>query len=36
MVTKGQRHFPFGPGLAAGTMVAIWFSSPIIDHLTAH
>jgi leader peptidase (prepilin peptidase)/N-methyltransferase len=32
--TKGQRHFPFGPGLAAGTMVAIWFSGPILNHLT--
>ena len=32
--TNGQRHFPFGPGLAAGTMVAIWFSTPILNHIT--
>jgi prepilin signal peptidase PulO-like enzyme (type II secretory pathway) len=32
--TGGQRHFPFGPGLAAGTMVAIWFWSPIIARLS--
>ena len=31
--THGQRHFPFGPGLAAGTMVAIWFWSPITARL---
>ena len=35
MASNGQRHFPFGPGLAAGTMVAIWFWSPIVSHLTA-
>ncbi|MCC6227253.1 MAG: prepilin peptidase [Microthrixaceae bacterium] len=29
----GQRHFPFGPGLAAGTLVAIWFWSPILSRL---
>jgi len=29
----GQRHFPFGPGLAAGTMVAIWFWAPILTRL---
>lgn len=33
-VTRGQRHFPFGPGLAAGTMVAIWFWSPILERVT--
>lgn len=33
-VTSGQRHFPFGPGLAAGTMVAIWFWSPILERVT--
>jgi prepilin signal peptidase PulO-like enzyme (type II secretory pathway) len=32
--TGGQRHFPFGPGLAAGTMVAIFFWSPIIAGLS--
>ena len=31
--TGGQRHFPFGPGLAAGTMVAIWFWAPILTRL---
>ena len=31
--TNGQRHFPFGPGLALGTMVAIWFWSPILAGL---
>lgn len=31
--SKGQRHFPFGPGLAAGTLVAIWFWSPILSRL---
>lgn len=35
MASDGERHFPFGPGLAAGTMMAIWFSSPIVDHLVA-
>lgn len=29
----GRRHFPFGPGLAAGTLVAIWFWSPILSRL---
>jgi prepilin signal peptidase PulO-like enzyme (type II secretory pathway) len=33
--THGQRHFPFGPGLALGTMVAIFFWSPIISGLSA-
>ena len=32
--THGRRHFPFGPGLAAGTMVAIFFWSPIISGLS--
>jgi prepilin signal peptidase PulO-like enzyme (type II secretory pathway) len=35
MASDGERHFPFGPGLAAGTMVAIWFSTPILNHLTS-
>jgi prepilin signal peptidase PulO-like enzyme (type II secretory pathway) len=32
--SHGQRHFPFGPGLVAGTMVTIWFWSPIIARLS--
>ncbi len=33
LATGGKRAFPFGPGLAAGTMVAIWFSTPILNHM---
>ena len=32
--TGGQKHFPFGPGLALGTMVAIFFWSPITSGLS--
>ena len=32
--SHGQRHFPFGPGLAAGTMVAIFFWAPITAGLS--
>ena len=32
--THGQRHFPFGPGLAAGTMLAIFFWAPITSGLS--
>jgi leader peptidase (prepilin peptidase)/N-methyltransferase len=35
MASDGQRHFPFGPGLAAGTIMAIWLSTPIVDHLAS-
>src|SRR5690606_14692726 len=28
-----QRHFPFGPGLALGTLLAIAFHAPILERL---
>lgn len=31
--SHGRRHFPFGPGLAAGTLVTVWFWSPILSRL---
>lgn len=32
--TRGeQRHFPFGPGLALGTLIAIAFHGPILERL---
>jgi prepilin signal peptidase PulO-like enzyme (type II secretory pathway) len=33
--SHGEKHFPFGPGLALGTMVAIFFWSPILNGLSA-
>jgi len=34
IATKGaQRHFPFGPGLALGTILAIYFHTAIINQL---
>jgi leader peptidase (prepilin peptidase)/N-methyltransferase len=32
--SDGTRHFPFGPGLALGTMVALCFYKPLLDLVT--
>ena len=33
MLARGDSRFPFGPGLALGSMVAVWFHEPILAGL---
>jgi prepilin signal peptidase PulO-like enzyme (type II secretory pathway) len=33
LVAKGDGRFPFGPALALGAMVAVWFHEPILNGL---
>lgn len=33
IVARGDSRFPFGPGLALGSMVAVWFHEPLLRGL---
>lgn len=32
---SGQKYFPYGPGLVAGTLLAVWFHAPLLGGLSA-